>query len=207
MALGDVKVDFGELKTDHRSDEIGSITRALMSHLGFLRRMSQLADNIKSGNFDEDFEVKNENDVLGQSLIEMKENLSQIIGETNFVVKVAGEEGNLKARVNSTDKSGAWLRLSESINDLLESVSQPFFSINNILGAMAKGDLTLRYENTILMLDRTLESYRIPENSKLSFILRRRSIDFNSPTIYDSPVSIKQVKTPSFKETRAFLTI
>ena len=67
-------------------------------------------------------------------------------------------------------------------------------------------DLTLRYENTILLTDKLFQNYNIPEHSKLTFIMRRKSIDFNSPTIYDSPMSINNFKNKIEKsETNAML--
>lgn len=146
MSMGDLSVNFEELKTTHRTDEIGSITNALISHVNFLKSTSELVDDIKNGKFDSDFEVKSEADELGKSLVEMKDNLRDILGETSFVVSMAGEEGNLEARIQVSGKSGVWAQLSESINLLLASVSKPFYALNKIMSAMAMGDLTLRYE-------------------------------------------------------------
>ncbi len=146
MSKGDIDVNFEEINTNHRTDEIGSITNALTSHVNFLKSTTHLAEDIKNGDLDTDFTVKNENDVLGQTLVEMRANLKQIITETNQVVQSAGEQGDFSARVDDEGKSGVWLTLSQSINELLESVSRPFFSINKIVSAMANGDLTLRYE-------------------------------------------------------------
>lgn len=52
-------------------------------------------------------------------------------------------------------------------------------------------DLTLRYDQIVLLHDKRFSEYNIPEQSKLSFIIRRRSIDIPSPGIYDSPSPIK----------------
>lgn len=145
MASGDTRVSFEELKTMHRHDEIGNITRALISHIDFLKSTTLLAEEIKRGNLQYEFEAKSDHDVLGQTLVDMKDNLHQIIGETNDVVKLASEEGDLRARADSEGKNGVWEQLSLSINKLLETVAVPFFSINKIVSAMAAGDLTLRY--------------------------------------------------------------
>src|SRR5690606_13644159 len=42
-------------------------------------------------------------------------------------------------------KSGAWKELSESINNLLDSVAKPIVIVNGIINTMAKGDLSVRY--------------------------------------------------------------
>lgn len=100
---------------------------------------------------------------------------------------------------NIITSHGEKLNIDIDVSLSIDNICKKIYSMIENTEYIELFDLTLRYENTILMLDRTLESYRIPENSKLSFILRRRSIDFNSPTIYDSPVSIKQVKNKPSK--------
>ncbi len=73
------------------------------------------------------------------------ESLQLAIEETNHVVKEAVESGNFNARIDTDSKTGEWKSLGESINQLFESVSLPFSSINQIVTRLAKGDLTERF--------------------------------------------------------------
>ncbi|MEQ8471616.1 MAG: methyl-accepting chemotaxis protein [Marinoscillum sp.] len=147
MAQGDISIDFKELKTTGRTDEIGNITQALITHVDFLRNTTQLADDIAHGKLDTDFEVKSDQDQLGNSLVGMRNNLQQILGETQEVIRIAEEEGKLDVRIDEGKKAGVWLSLAGSINSLLTTVSRPFNHMNGIVQAMASGDLTKRYED------------------------------------------------------------
>jgi methyl-accepting chemotaxis protein/streptogramin lyase len=80
-----------------------------------------------------------------QLVIEQK-NLQSAIEETNEVVKQALESGNFNARIDTSQKSGAWLHLGDSINALFESITAPFAGINRVINAMSQSDLTLRYQ-------------------------------------------------------------
>ncbi|WP_420318905.1 methyl-accepting chemotaxis protein [Ekhidna sp.] len=127
------------------NDELGQIGKSVNTLLDELRKKAEFSRQIGEGNLNADFEISGENDVLGASLIMMRNNLRAVIDETNEVVQHAEGEGDLESRVNSDNKSGAWRELSQSINDLLESVSKPFIVLNEIANKMAEGDLSVRY--------------------------------------------------------------
>lgn len=127
--------------------ELNEISQSA-SHLVYdLNRKAEFSRNIGEGNLTTDFHLSGEHDVLGQSLLKMRENLLAVIEETKVVVKEAGVEGHLAARMSEDDKSGVWRELSESINHLLISISGPVMEVNQIVNAMAEGDLTHRFTN------------------------------------------------------------
>lgn len=72
--------------------------------------------------------------------------LSAAIEETNEVIKEAVESGNFSARISTDNKTGEWKLLGDSINQLFDSITNPFKEINEIIGAMASSNLTLRYK-------------------------------------------------------------
>ncbi|MEP0985017.1 methyl-accepting chemotaxis protein [Ekhidna sp.] len=127
------------------NDELGDIAESVNKLLEELRKKAEFSRQVGEGNLNADFEISGENDVLGASLIMMRNNLRSVIDETNEVVKHAEVEGDLTSRMNPEGKGGAWKELSESINNLLESVSKPFAILNEIANRMAEGDLTVRY--------------------------------------------------------------
>ncbi len=138
----------GEFPNDRKvnsRDELGQAHTALNVLISGLRQKTRFADDIRNGKLETDLELLGENDVLGASLLEMKENLSLVLAETNKAVKQAGEEGNLNTRVDTSTKSGAWLKLATSINDLLVSFSEPLLHINSITNALAQGNISVRY--------------------------------------------------------------
>lgn len=140
----------GELEASNRiekisKDELGEIAESVNKLLDELNAKAKFSREIGEGNLNADFEVAGENDVLGASLIMMRNNLRSVIDETNEVVRHAEGEGDLGSRMNADGKMGAWKELSESINNLLSSVSKPFAVLNEIANKMAEGDLTVRY--------------------------------------------------------------
>ena len=72
--------------------------------------------------------------------------LQDAVRETNVVVNQALESGNFDARIDLENKEGEWKALGESINNLFESVSGPFRSINEVVNTLAQGDLTSKFK-------------------------------------------------------------
>ena len=87
-------------------------------------------------------QVKSQNDVLQ----EQSAKLSEAIAETNFIVKEAVNSGNYQARIEIQNKEGEWKNLGESVNQLFESILEPFQEINKIVDHLSIGDLTQRYD-------------------------------------------------------------
>lgn len=81
-----------------------------------------------------------------EELRKQQESLRAAIEDTNFVIKEAVESGNFSARISLESKTGEWKALGESINTLFESILKPFNTIDEIVSAMAEGDLTQRYK-------------------------------------------------------------
>jgi putative methionine-R-sulfoxide reductase with GAF domain/CHASE3 domain sensor protein len=71
-------------KTKFRRDEIGQIAASVDNLIKGLRSTSQFAENIGKGLYDAEFSPLSENDVLGNALIEMRNNLKKV-DEEDFV--------------------------------------------------------------------------------------------------------------------------
>ena len=59
-------------------DELGKIDEALNTLIDSTRQLAAFAENVGKGNFDYQYEVKSEEDVLGLALLEMRENLRDL---------------------------------------------------------------------------------------------------------------------------------
>lgn len=127
-------------------DEMGLIGKGLNSLINGFKSTSQFASKIKDGDLEADYKLLSSDDAIGISLIAMRENLKKVIHETNTVVTSVAEEGRLDNKLEMDDKHGAWAELCGSINSLFDSISMPIKRIEEILTAMADGDLTHRYE-------------------------------------------------------------
>jgi methyl-accepting chemotaxis protein len=79
-------------------------------------------------------------------LIEQKTQVEKIMGDTAFIVSKAVNEGNFDSRMEVETKVGEWKTFAMSINEFLNSVTTPYKKVGTIFNEMAKGDLTLRYD-------------------------------------------------------------
>ncbi len=143
------------------NDEVGEMVKSVVSLQEGLRDTAAFAEQIGQGNLGSDFEPLSGEDVLGHSLISMRDSLQSVIEEVNGAVSMASEAGNLNARIGLENKEAAWMRLAASINELLESIAEPFRRVNTIINAMANGDLSTRYgdgaRGDILLLAQNLD--------------------------------------------------
>ncbi|MEP4093714.1 methyl-accepting chemotaxis protein [Reichenbachiella sp.] len=140
----------GSLNTDQKlyvksNDELGVMAKSINTLVDELKKKAIFSQEIGDGNLDAAYEVSGENDVLGNSLLKMRDNLQLVINGTNDVIRDAVEDGNFSTRVIEEGKKGAWYELSASINNLLGSFVAPLVVLNRIIKAMADGDLTQRY--------------------------------------------------------------
>lgn len=139
----------GELTENRRlvirgNNELGQIADSVNALITELRRKAEFAQKIGSGDLAASYEMSGTSDELGMSLIKMRDNLLHSIDDIKAVVREAGEEGNLSARIDISDQQGVWEEIAHLINNLLLSVYLPFTSVSEICNAMASGDLSAR---------------------------------------------------------------
>ena len=175
----------GELDSSRRisrvsKDELGEIALSVNKLMDELHKKSEFSRKIGEGELDTEFNISGENDVLGASLIMMRNNLRSVIDETNDVVQKAEAEGDLSSRMDPKGKFGAWKELSYSINNLLGSVSKPITIMNDLVNKMAEGDLTVRYtdeaKGDILSLANSLNTALDNLNELLDGIVKNANI-------------------------------
>lgn len=143
------ELSIGKIPEEHlsqTSDEIGAMTTSVMKLRKGLLDTSSFATEIGKGNLLVNHQLLSDEDLLGKSLLQMKNNLLVVINETQKVVTTVAEEGKFDERLELHQKQGAWLDMSKGINSLFESVTTPFQNVEKILSALAKGDLTQRYQ-------------------------------------------------------------
>lgn len=129
----------------NRNDELGRAFRLFQDYQARLKDIAQFTTHIGQGNLSVDLQLAGENDVLGESLLRMKENLVISLGEIHEVIRKAGDEGILDVKVDIGNKQGVWMEMARGINDLLVSFYRPLMGLNEIILSMAEGDLTRRY--------------------------------------------------------------
>lgn len=160
--------------------ETGGLFRQLHAYLQRIDHVSVFASEIGNGNLEVEFISAGENDLLGNSLIKMRDNLKAVIDDSKAVVRQATEEGKLEARIETTGKEGAWKELGVALNSLLVSFSMPLLRFNTIINALANGDLTNRYDDQakgdILEMTQSLNSALSNIDALLSQVAQNATI-------------------------------
>jgi methyl-accepting chemotaxis protein len=143
LAHGDLSIK-NEIQLNRldKNLEIGNSVNILMREL---RKKSDFSQEIGKGNLNAELKKASDEDLLGHSLLSMRNNLQQAINDTQEALKFATREGRLDVKVKTDGKKGAWLDLSSSINQLLQSIWQPLEEVNKVIEDMAAGDLRSRY--------------------------------------------------------------
>ena len=146
LARGEVNQQALDIKG---SDELSRISQSVNMLLGDLSKKAAFAEEIGKGNLESHFEISGTDDQLGKSLLQMRENLLGVIHDVEEVVTAATSQGDLSARVATSEKLGVWQALAVSINELIASFYAPFQSIGALADLMAKGDLSERLDEEL----------------------------------------------------------
>lgn len=132
------------------AQNVTDMKMALSATSEFLKELGRGNFEVK-GHFDNiiDFDnisVKDDLLTMIDSSRSLRENLRQLISEVNEVVKKAGEEGDLSVRISIGEAEGSWKVLLESVNTLIKSIADPLTEVRDVIGLLAKGDLTSQFQ-------------------------------------------------------------
>ena len=129
------------VKVMQYATDVTEFTRAL-------KAVSKFTGELCQGNLEAELAVKSDGDLgkMVQDNLTLRDTLRDILASVNKVVRAAGEEGNLHARLDLTNAKGAWKLLVDSVNQLLQSIAEPVMEFNRIITEMSKGDFTKRFQ-------------------------------------------------------------
>ncbi len=88
--------------------------------------------------------TKQNNDVfaeIAEAYNSMVEMIGGVGGEVSRISKVAGVEGNLKARASAENASGFWKDMINNINGLVDSIAVPVLEVGKVLKNISRGNL------------------------------------------------------------------
>lgn len=68
-----------------------------------------------------------------------------VIKDINRVVDLASNEGDLSARLDTASAEGDYKLLGDSINSLLNTISEPIYAIKELVKGLAKGDISEQF--------------------------------------------------------------
>ncbi|WP_258100647.1 methyl-accepting chemotaxis protein [Marinoscillum pacificum] len=135
----------------HSSDSYNFNLDLILDNLNQLQerteKTTRFLRDVRQGDFFTNFTADGEGDLLGQEANDLRRNITDFITEQRIILDEAGKDGDLERRAETSGKSGAWLYLSESLNELLEAISKPISEVIQIVQAMSDGDLTKRYND------------------------------------------------------------
>ncbi|MDQ4141824.1 MAG: HAMP domain-containing protein, partial [Bacteroidota bacterium] len=78
---------------------------------------------------------------IAEAYNSMVEMIGGVGGEVSRISKVAGVEGNLKARASAESASGFWKDMINNINGLVDSIAVPVLEVGKVLKNISKGNL------------------------------------------------------------------
>ncbi|MEM6297263.1 MAG: methyl-accepting chemotaxis protein [Bacteroidota bacterium] len=109
--------------------------------------LSEFVDSLSRGNFDaeirlEGVQLQGDTGRMIGNAINLRDNLRNIVSETNRLVELASREGKLDERLNIPQAQGEWRGLIDAVNELLRSISDPLLEVKEVIQCLSDGDLT-----------------------------------------------------------------
>ena len=108
-----------------------------------LQRVLFALDAFKKG--DVSVRLTKQNDDIFADIAEAYNSMVDMIagvgGEVSRISKVAGVEGNLKARASADGASGFWRDMINNINGLVDSIAVPVLEVGKVLKNISRGNL------------------------------------------------------------------
>ena len=141
VAGGDLEAEVS-LRQD---DEVGRLADAFRAMQVSLRAKAAAADSIARGDLDFQLELSSERDVLGRSMLAMRESIRAVVGETTALTRSA-VNGELSARADPGRHGGEYRRIVEGLNATLGAVLEPIEEVGQVLEQLARRDLRARMQ-------------------------------------------------------------
>jgi len=136
LAEGDV-----ELEVVHEStDETGTLADAFRGMIRSIKEKAFAANDLSNGNLEAEIHIVSDKDLLGKSMLSMKESLLEMQNELKKTIENQ-KAGDIDSRCNSEQLKGAYRELLNGVNETLDAITNPVVEGIGILQKYAKGDL------------------------------------------------------------------
>jgi len=180
-----------------------SATKTVSYHVNVILKVLDLIENYGvKGDFSKTLErMPGKQVIANQRLDALKNNLQNVIAETQMLVK-AGTEGRLKTRGEAQKFVGDYQKIIAGINDTLDAVIKPVEEATEILEAMAKGNLDVamkgEYKGDHAILKDSLNATIDSINEALFQVSTAvDQVDAGSHQVSDASQSLSQSSTES----------
>ncbi len=107
--------------------------------------LESISKKIAEGDLDVDVSTETHVGVAG-SIAQIKEQISAVIERGVFQALSDAKQGNLRNRIDTTDKHGFYLALCQGVNDLMDLNATVIDDVNRVMGALSEGRLDQKVE-------------------------------------------------------------
>lgn len=130
-----------------RKDEMGEMVEMVNETAGRIQEFSAFANEISEGNLQVELDLNSDKDLLGVSLIKIRNNLQAATEEIKLTVSHIVERGEISTQLPTENKRGVWLEISQLFNELTKTVGNSFQEISSLTASMSQGDLSVRMDS------------------------------------------------------------
>jgi methyl-accepting chemotaxis protein len=134
VAEGDLQAQV----TVHQEDEVGQLADAFRAMQAGLRAKAEAADRIAQGDLEFPLQPSSARDVLGQSMVTMRERLRAVVAETTALTRSAAA-GQLSARADPDRHGGEYRRIVQGLNATLDAVVTPIQEAARCVDQISRG--------------------------------------------------------------------
>jgi methyl-accepting chemotaxis protein len=139
LAIGDINV---VVDVDSQ-DEVGQMADSFTNMIDSIKEQVRVAEAVSKGDMTQTLNEKSSEDVLSISINRIVNTLSSVSASINTLVDSA-VNGQLSARIDNEQFDGEFLRMTGSVNQLLDAVVAPVEEASGVLEEMSLGNLSSR---------------------------------------------------------------
>jgi methyl-accepting chemotaxis protein len=137
VSRGDTK----QTMTFKSDDEVGLLADAFRNLCVYMTNIAEAVELLKKGNLEIMIVPRSDKDALSMGVMQTVESLKKLLSETESLIEAA-KAGDLTHRGETSGFDGAYKHLVISVNQMLDSVTQPISEASIVLEKIANRDLT-----------------------------------------------------------------
>ncbi len=127
-------------------DMMNAVNEAFNDLLIDIKETMVVLSEYSAGNFTVTLrQLKGEKININKGVDKLKNNLEQINDEISKII-TASASGDLRHRAEADQFSGDWKAIVSGLNNLLDTICEPFDEVGAVLGELSKGNLSARVE-------------------------------------------------------------
>jgi methyl-accepting chemotaxis protein len=120
LALGKIDIDYS-LADYATKDEIGELTLSFVNMAENIKAQSEVARSIADGNLDIAIQPRSEGDVLGISMVAIKDAIGNLVSDT-IMLSDAAIKGDFTKRADENHHTGDYKKVITGVNSTLDTV-------------------------------------------------------------------------------------